>query len=153
MRFNLINIEITPKWNAFWRISLAGTLAALLAACGSGNPDANVAQKVVEEFYQAQLSKDDNKVLGLYSSKRALDERKSYVEQQHKTLGQLKSYHIKRNEVNTVLRGRYYIFDIQAEYDQAGVVQETLTIFNEVGSEETSIVGHNISSERVALNF
>lgn len=153
MWVSLKNIDILRGWISLLRFGLAGVFMALLVACGSGNPDTNVAQQVVEDFYQAHLSKDDNKVLGLYSSKRSLDERKSYVEQLHKTLGQLKSYRIKRNEVNTVLRGRYYIFDIQAEYDQVGLVQETLTIFNEVGSKETAIVAHNISGEKVRLNF
>lgn len=153
MWVSLKNIDIFRGWGSLLRFGLVGVFAALLVACGSGNPETNVAQQIVEDFYQAQLNKDDNKVLGLYSSKHTLEERKSFVEQLHKTLGQLKNYRIKRNEVNTVLRGRYYIFDIQAEYDQAGLVQETLTIFNEVGSKETAIVAHNVSGERVTLNF
>lgn len=134
-------------------VSAVGLMAMLLAACGSGNPDANVAQNIINQFYQARIQKNEVKAAEFYSSKHLPEERKAYLEQLKKELGQVKSYHIKREEVNTVLRGRFYIYDVQVEYDLAGAVTETLTVFNEVGSNETLIVAQSVSYKNRNFSF
>lgn len=128
-------------------------LALSLTACGSGNPGSEVARAVLDRYYQAQLQQDLDKAMGFFSSKRAPEDRRGHVEKVQAAFGKLTGYTINQGEVNTILRGRLYIFEVQAQYDTAGTVQEIVTMFNEVGSEETSIVGHTLNAEKISLMF
>jgi hypothetical protein len=141
------------SWRTILRYAGAGVVAILVTACGSGNPEAIVAKNVVDQFYRARIQKDDVKTAQFYSSNHSSEDRKDYLERIFKELGKVKSYHIKREEINTVLRGRFYIYDVQVEYAPAGIAAETVTVFNEVGSKETKIVAHNINMGKVALTL
>lgn len=154
LHINLNRFFVSQQAISCWRkIAGVGVVSLLLTACGSGNPDANVAQQVVDQFYQAQIQQNDAKAVTFFSSKKSPDECKAHLQQVRQQLGQLKSYHIKHDEVNTVLRGRYYIFDVQTEYVPGGIAAETVTVFNEVGSDETSIVSQTINHDKLSLTF
>lgn len=141
------------SWQTIFRYAGAGVVSVLVTACGSGNPDGDVARNIVDQFYQARIQKDDAKTAQFYSSSHSAEERKDYLDRIFKEFGKVKSYHIKREEINTVLRGRFYIYDVQVEYAPAGIAAETITVFNEVGSKETKIVAHNVYMGKVALTL
>lgn len=126
---------------------MCGAVLALLSGCGSGSPEASVARKLADQFYQAQLQGNIDRALTYYSPSRTPEEWRALLDNTHRQLGELKAYHFKRQEVNTAMSGRFYVFEYNTEYANAKAVSETLTLFNKVNDKETKIVSHVITAE------
>lgn len=128
----------------FYKKIYAGVMSLLLAlligACSMGSPDINVAQKVVEGFYQAQQQQDLEKALTFYSSKRTPEEWRAHLQHLRDALGSVQSYSLKHTEVNTVLSGRFYIFEYQVNYSSGKGAKETLTLFDSVEVDDTPLI-------------
>ena len=130
------------------RVGLMSLLALLVTACSVGSPGVNVAQKAADGFYQAQQQKDLEKALTFYSDKRTPEEWRSHLENVRDSLGNVQSYALKHTEVNTVLIGRFYIFEYQVNYSSGKGARETLTLFDSVDENDTPLIAsHIISAE------
>lgn len=122
--------------------------AAVLAGCTIGSPGSDVAQKAADNFYQAQQQGDLETALGFYSDKRTPEEWRAYLEHIQNELGTVKDYSLKHTEVNTVLSGRFYIFDYQVNYSSGKGARETLTLFDSVEADDKPlIVSHMILAD------
>ncbi len=123
-------------------------LVLIVSACAVGSPGVEVAQKVADEFYQAQQQQDMEKALSFYSGQRVAEEWRAHLEHLTKTLGTVQSYSLKNTEVNTVLSGRFYIFDYQVNYSSGKGAAETLTLFDSVETDDVpKIVSHAVAAE------
>lgn len=129
----------------YWFLLILG-----LSACSIGSPDAEVAKQRVEQYFQAQQQQNLEAALGFYSSseKRSIDNWRSHLEHVSKSLGKVEHHEFKRMEVNTVLSGRFYIFEYQVSYDSGKSAKETLTMYDTVESDDVpGIVAHVILAE------
>ncbi len=115
-------------------------LALLVSGCTMGSPGVEVAQKAVDGFYQAQQQGDLDKALTFYTDKGAKEEWRGYLEHLRGALGTVQSFEQKGVEVNTVLIGRYYIFDYQVNYSSGKGAKETLTLFDSVDEGDTPLI-------------
>ena len=120
---------------------------ALALGCAKPDPSPNVAREIADKFYQALKQKDFEQALNYYSPKRSTDEWHFHIQQSREKLGDVTSVTFKRQEVNTTLRGRFFIFDYQVEYSSGQSASEILTLFHKVDEEGTFIVSHSISAE------
>lgn len=130
-------------------VGVVGILLALLVSgCSVGSPGVEVAQTAVDGFYQAQQQQDMAKALGFFSDKRTPEEWRSHLEHLHDALGMVQSYTQKGVEVNTVLSGRFYIFDYQVNYSSGKGAKETLTLFDSVDEGDAPLIAsHTIMAE------
>jgi hypothetical protein len=123
-------------------------LALLVTACSIGSPETEVAQKAVDGFYQAQQQQDLEKALTFYSNKRTPEEWRSHLQHLRDALGSVQGYSLKHTEVNTVLSGRFYIFEYQVNYSSGKGAKETLTLFDSVEADDTPLIAsHAIMAE------
>lgn len=123
-------------------------LVLALSACSVGSPDADVVQKVVDQFYQTQQQQDIDSAVKFYSDKRSPDAWRSHLENIADSLGKVETYQFKLVEVNTVLSGRFYIFEYEVLYSSGKNAKEILTLYNTVESDDvTTIVAHVISAD------
>ena len=123
-------------------------LVLLVSGCSMGSPDINVAQKAVDGYYQAQQQQDLDKALTFYSDKRSPEEWRAHLEHLRDSLGTVQGYSLKHTEVNTVLSGRFYIFEYQVNYSSGKGAKETLTLFDSVEAEDTPLIAsHAIMAE------
>ncbi len=121
-----------------------------LSACTIGSPGAEVVQKRADQFYQVLQQQDLETALGFYSpsEKRSSDAWRSHLEHVADSLGKVETFEFKRIEVNTVLSGRFYIFEYQVSYDSGKSGKETLTFFDTVETDDVAgIVAHVISAD------
>ena len=129
----------------------AAVLALLwlpLMGCSIGSPEGEEIAVLVEEFYQAQQAGDIEKLLPFYAGGRAPEQWRMQLEHVQKQLGKVATYQLKKHEINTVLSGRYYIFEYQVTYDSGAQAKEIVTLFDTVeANDKTSVVAHNISAE------
>ncbi len=124
------------------------TLILFLAACSIGSPTGEVVEKEVEKFFKARQQQDIEAVLGYYSNKRSPEEWRDRYKDLVSKLGSVESYKKIRLEVNTVLSGRFYIFDYQVKYTTGAEARETLTFLDTVeDGDKFSIVAHVIISD------
>jgi len=129
-------------------MSLLLALAVLVSACSIGSPETEVAQQAVEGFYQAQQQQDMEKALKYFSNKRTPEEWRSHLEHLRDSLGAVQNYALKHTEVNTVLSGRFYIFEYQVNYNSGKGAKETLTLFDSVEADDTPLIAsHAIMAE------
>ncbi len=130
---------------------LCGVLAlctVLLAGCTIGSPEESVAHQTVESFYQAIQQQDIDKALAYCSGNRSPEQWRSHFEHVQKSLGKVVSYTLDATEVNTVLSGRYYILEYLVTYDSGEVVEEIITLFDTVETDDMPlIVSHVISAD------
>ena len=122
-------------------------IATALSACGANSPSQEIANTIAEQFYQARLAGDQAAALSHYTPQRPAETWQAHLDHIESSLGALQRYELKRSEVNTVFSGRYYIFDYTTHYSSGATARETLTIFNKVGEEETTIVAHDVSAD------
>ncbi len=123
-------------------------LVLFVSACAIGSPGVEVVQKMADGFYQAQQQQDMEKALSFYSDKRVVQEWRAHLEHLAATLGTVQSYSLKNTEVNTVLSGRFYIFDYQVNYSSGKGAAETLTLFDSIEEDDApKIVSHAIAAE------
>ncbi len=124
------------------------TLMLLLSACSIGSPTGEVVEKEVEEFYKVRQQQNVDLALGYYSNKRSAEEWRAHYEHIVSNLGHVESYRKIRMEVNTVLSGRFYIFDYQVKYISGAEAKETLTFLDTVEEDDKfGIVAHVIAAE------
>lgn len=131
-------------------VGFASLLLAVvaLAGCSIGSPPGDVAQQSADGFFQAQQQQDMEKALSFYSDKRLPEEWRAHLERVRDTLGTVQSYTLKNSEVNTVLSGRFYIFDYQVSYSSGKGAKETLTLFDSVEAEDKPLIAsHTISAD------
>ena len=130
------------------RSVFVATLVLLLAACSIGSPTGEVVAKEAEAFYKARQQQNLDLTLGYYSNKRSLEDWRTHVEHAVSNLGQVESFRKIRMEVNTVLSGRFYIFDYQVKYSSGTEAKETLTFMDTVEEgDKFGIVVHVISAD------
>lgn len=130
------------------RLIVSIALLSLLAACSMGSPTGDVVAKEVEGFYKARQQQDIDVALGYYSNKRPAEDWQHHLEHVASQLGNVESFEKKRMEVNTVLSGRFYIFDYQVKYSSGADASETLTFFDTVKEDDKfGIVAHVISAD------
>ncbi len=124
------------------------TLMLFLAACSIGSPTGEVVEKEAEEFYKARQQQNVDLALGYYSNKRSSEDWRSHYEHIVSNLGHVESFRKIRMEVNTVLSGRFYIFDYQVKYNSGAEAKETLTFLDTVEEgDKFGIVAHVISAD------
>lgn len=132
----------------FVRSMFVAAVLFLLTACSMGSPTGDVVAKEVEGFYKARQQQDVDLALGYYSNKRPLEDWRHHLEHTVSKLGNVESYEQKGMEVNTVLSGRFYIFDYQVKYSSGTDAKETLTFFDTVKEDDKfGIVAHVISAD------
>jgi len=130
----------------FIRSGIVAAFILMLAACSIGSPTGEVVEKEVEGFYKARQEQNVDLVLGYFSNTRSAEEWRSHVEHVTSSLGQVESFRKIRLEVNTVLSGRFYIFDYQVKYTSGKDALETITFFDTVKEDDKfGIVSHVIS--------
>ena len=130
------------------RAVFIATLVLLLAACTIGSPTGEVVEKEVEEFFKARQQQNAELALGFYSNKRQPEEWRSHYEHLVSNLGQVETYKKIRMEVNTVLSGRFYIFDYQVKYTSGTDAKETITFLDTVEEgDKFGIVAHVVTAE------
>ncbi len=121
---------------------------SLVGGCSIGSPSGEEIAVLVDEFYTARQAGDIETVLSYYDGGRSPDQWRAYLEHLHEGLGKVKSYQLKNHEINTVLSGRYYIFDYQVTYDSGKQAKETITFFDTVEADDkTSVAAHSILAE------
>ena len=124
------------------------TLMLFLAACSIGSPGGEIVEKEVEKFFQARQQHNEDLALGFYSNKRQPEEWRNHYEDLVSKLGYVESYRKIRMEVNTVLSGRFYIFDYQVKYTSGAEARETVTLLDKVEEgDRFGIVAHVIISD------
>ena len=124
------------------------SMSLMLGGCSVGSPGVDVAQKTADDFYQAQQQQDMEKALSFYSDSRAKEEWQTHLEHINQSLGAVQSYKLKNVEVNTVLSGRFYMFDYQVNYSSGKGAAETLTLFDSVEPDDVPLIAsHTISAE------
>lgn len=124
------------------------TLMLLLAACTIGSPTGEVVEKEAEAFYKARQQQNAELALGFYSNTRSAEDWRSHYEHTISSLGQVESFRKIRIEVNTVLSGRFYIFDYQVKYKSGADAKETLTFLDTVEEDDKfGIVAHVITAD------
>jgi len=124
------------------------TLMLLLAACTIGSPTGEVVEKEAEAFYKARQQQNADLALGFYSNTRSAEDWRSHYEHAVLNLGQVESFRKIRMEVNTVLSGRFYIFDYQVKYTSGTEAKETLTFLDTVEEDDKfGIVAHVIAAD------
>jgi len=132
----------------FVRSGFVAVFVCLLAACSIGSPTGEAVQKEAEAFYQARQQQNVDLALSYYSKNRLTEEWRTHYEHVISNLGQVESFKQIRMEVNTVLSGRFYIFEYQVKYSLGADVKETLTFFDSVEEEDKlGIVAHVISAD------
>ncbi len=120
----------------------------LLVGCSIGSPAGDVVEKEVDNFFKARQQQDVDAVLAYYSTKRSPEEWRSGYEDVLSNLGHVESYRKIRVEVNTVLSGRFYIFDYQVKYKSGIEAKETLTLFDTIEKDDAfSIVAHVVIAD------
>jgi len=120
----------------------------LMAACTIGSPTGEVVEKEVEGFFKARQQQSTDLALGFYSNKRSAEEWRSHYEHVESNLGHVESFRKIRMEVNTVLSGRFYIFDYQVKYKSGAEAKETLTFLDTVEEDDKfGIVAHVITAD------
>lgn len=143
MANQLIHAGIASALRNSWLV-----LVLALSACSMGSPDADVVQKMVDQFYQTQQQQDIDSAVKYYSDKRSPDAWRSHLENIADSLGKVETYQFKRMEVNTVLSGRFYIFEYEVSYSSGKNAKETLSLYDTVESDDvTSIVAHVINAD------
>ncbi len=132
-------------WQAVKTFPLIVLLFAL-SACDVGSPDQSVTDEIVAAYYQAMIAGDIDQAQTYFSTQRLPEEWSSHLQDLKQQMGGIKSFKIKNTEINTMLRGRLYTYDVSVQYDK-GPAAEVVSLFNAVDSDETSIVSHTISAD------
>lgn len=136
----------------FQRVRFLSYVLVLLAtcsvmfACNSGEPPPADAKIIAENFYQALVQKDLDTAQSFLSPKRLPEEWRSKLEHAQRELGDVVSYSFRREEINTVLRGRFFIFEYQVKYSGGETAAETMTLLHKVDEEGLFIVSRVISA-------
>lgn len=126
-------------------VVLLGLFWGSLTGCSIGSPSGEEIAVLVDELYATHQAGDIEAVLPYYDGGRSTDQWRAYLKHVQKNLGKVKSYQLKNSEVNTVLSGRYYIFDYQVVYDSGKQAKETITFFDTVEvDDKTLVAAHNI---------
>ena len=114
----------------------AGLLCLLLlAACSDPGNTTKVAQQVADGYYQALKNKDFPKAAGYFMDTKAvpraqwLDELRDY----HDKLGDLQSFKLVGQQVNTVYSGTRYTLHYKTQYSKFPAT-ETLILFDGVST-------------------
>lgn len=115
--------------------------------CAKSDPPPNVAREIADKFYLALQQQDIEKALTYCSPKVAAEQWRLHLEQIQKELGDVVKVKFKRQEVNTTLRGRFFIFDYQIDYSGGKSASEILTLFHKVDEDGTYVVSYTISAE------
>ena len=115
--------------------------------CAKSDPPANIAKEIADKFYLALQQNDMEKALTYCSPKVSADQWRLHLDQVRKDLGDVVKVKFKRQEVNTTLRGRFFIFDYQVDYSGGKSASEILTLFHKVDEDGTYVVSYTISAE------
>ncbi len=134
------------------RYGLSGPLFVVLfvmvtLGCAKSDPPPNVAKAKADAFYEALQQQKWDEALSYCSPKRTQEEWRGILEHARNRLGTVTAVQFKRQEVNTTLRGRFFIFEYQVEYSGGVQAAETLTLFHKVDEEGTYIVSYKIAAD------
>lgn len=132
-------------WHALKTFPLIAMMLAL-SACDVGSPDESVTDEIVEAYFQAMIAGDLDKAATFFSTQRTPEEWHFHLQDLQQQMGAIQSYKVKEPEINTMLRGRLYTYDVSVQYANGGAA-EVVSLFNAVDSDETSIVSHTISAD------
>jgi hypothetical protein len=131
----------------YLKTGLLACVCLLFAAC-MGSPGADAGRQVAERYYQTMQQTDIDAALKLFSDNRAPEFWRSHLHNIAESLGAVKRFEYKREEVNTVFSGRYYIFEYQVVYESGKQAKETLTLFDSVEADDhPRIAAHVIAAE------
>ncbi len=131
-----------------WLRRLAVVVMTVMAlGCAKSDPPPNVAKAKADAFYQALQQENFDEALNYCSPKRTEAEWLGILEHAREKLGTVTTVEFKRQEVNTTLRGRFFIFEYQVKYSGGTQAAETLTLFHKVDEEGTYIVSYKISAD------
>jgi len=122
-------------------------LAALLSGCSNNEPPPADARHIADTFYAEFIAQDIDAAITHFSPKRSPDVWRSHLANINEQLGQVVSVKFNAEEINTVLRGRFFIFEFNVEYSSGTQALETMTLFHKVDEEGIFIVSHNISAD------
>lgn len=122
-------------------------MVVVTLGCAKSDPPPNVAREIADKFYLALQQQDIEKALTYCSPKVPAEQWRMLLEQLRNDLGNVVEVKFKRQEVNTTLRGRFFIFDYQVDYSGGKSVSEVLTLFHKVDEDGTYIVSYTISAE------
>jgi hypothetical protein len=129
-------------------VALLSVAWIFLTGCSIGSPEGDEVAKLADQLYHDQQAGDIDKLLSYYAGGRSPEQWRLELEHVQEKLGKVKSYQLKHSEVNTVLSGRYYIFEYQVTYDSGKQAKETVTFFDTVEADDRpAVVAHAISAE------
>jgi hypothetical protein len=122
---------------------MAFIVLGLLSGC-EGAHDSSDAQQLATQYMQRIQAGDFAQAAQLYPEDMRRNW-KDFLQQGEAKYGALRSYKFTGVEVNTVYSGKYYLFNVDAEYANASTM-EVLTLFKNVSDNHFFIVSHKISA-------
>ncbi len=120
---------------------------AALSGCSNNEPPPADAKHIADTYYAEFMAKDIDSAITHFSPKRSPDVWRSHLANINEQLGEVVSVKFNSEEINTVLRGRFFIFEYNVEYSSGKHALEIMTLFHKVNEEGIFIVSHNISAD------
>lgn len=122
--------------------------ALCVSSCSMGSPDSSEVKTIANQFYEARQQQDIDTALGFFSNNRLPEEWRLYLGHIAEKIGQVEHFEYKHLEVNTVLGGRFYIFEYQVGYSSGKNASEVITLFDTVEEDDrVGIVAYQITAE------
>ena len=127
---------------------------SMLGACGN-QPSIKVKADAMAEQYFELLESEKYAEAALLFTGNQQPSAKDTIEKIKNTLGILKKVKLTNREINTVLRGKFFIYQFETEYEKYSSLKadytrhhatEILTIFYDLSDESLAIVAHTIES-------
>jgi len=120
----------------------AWVVLGMVSGCESAH-DSSDAQQLATQYMQRIQAGNLEQAAQLYPE----DMRRNwqdFLQKAQAKYGSLRSYKFTGIEINTVYSGKYFLFNVDAEYANASTM-EVLTLFRNVSDDRLFIVSHKIS--------
>jgi hypothetical protein len=117
------------------------TFLITVFSCGAPQGD-NRAHMLAEQYYRLIQSGDFAGAARLYPDEER-EIARAMLQRTRDQRGALKSFHFTGEEQNTVLNGRFYVFELATTYDD-GEHNERLTLHSAVNNDEIVLVAQKI---------
>ena len=132
---------------------LAALGILILSACTNEAPSDAAVEKLGIEFYSALKAKDFEHALDYYSpdffNGRPREEWKAHLQAIQQKLGEIKSFDLRRKQVDVRYTGTFFIYEYSVVYANEKA-WETITFFIHVSGEQSvKVFGHQIKAKGI----